>query len=39
VPGAIGAFKAMLDAGMFFGARTGPHLNYNTGPAIDHLRS
>jgi hypothetical protein len=39
IAGAIGAFKAMLDAGMFFAAQTGPHVNYNVGPAIDYLRS
>jgi hypothetical protein len=36
---AIGIFKAILDAGMFFGKGTGPHLNYNVGPAIDYLRA
>ena len=35
--GAMGAFKAMLDAGMFFAGGTGPHVNYNIGPAIDDL--
>jgi len=37
IPGAIGAFKAMLDAGMFFGSGTGPHVNYGVRPAIDYL--
>lgn len=37
--GAIGAFKAMLDAGMFFGRGMTPHMNYNIGPAIDYLRA
>jgi len=37
--GAMGAFKAMLDAGMFFAAGTGPHVNYHIGPAIDYLRA
>ena len=35
----MGAFKAMLDAGMFFAGGTGPHVNYNIGPAIDYLRA
>lgn len=35
----IGIFKAMLDAGMFFGRGTGPHLNYSPQPAIDFLRT
>ena len=39
IPGAIGAFKAMLDAGMFFVKGTGPHLNYVVQPAIDYLRA
>lgn len=39
IPGAIGAFRAMLDAGMFFGKRTGPHLNYSIAPAVDYLRA
>lgn len=38
IPGAIGAFRAMLDAGMFFAKGTGPHLNYSVQPAIDYLR-
>lgn len=37
--GAIGAFKAMMDAGMFFAHGLTPHTNYNIGPAIDYLRS
>lgn len=39
IPGAIGAFRAMLDAGMFFGKGTGPHLNYSIQPAIEYLRA
>lgn len=30
---------AVLDAGMFFAARTGPHVNYHPGDAINHLRA
>ena len=33
----IAMMQAILDAGMFFGARTGPHVNYRTQPAIDYL--
>jgi hypothetical protein len=39
VPGAIGAFKAMMDAGMFFGKQTQPHTNYSTAEAVAFLRS
>lgn len=39
IPGAIGAFKAMLDAGMFFGGGLTQHTSYNVQPAIDYLRS
>lgn len=39
IAGAIGAFRAMLDAGMFFAKGTGPHLNYSIQPAIDYLRA
>ena len=39
IPGAIGAFRAMLDAGMFFAKGTGPHMNYNIQPAIEYLRA
>ena len=39
IPGAIGAFKAMLDAGMFFGKGLTPHTSYNIGPAIDYFRA
>lgn len=39
IAGATGAFKAMLDAGMFLGKGLTPHTNYNIGPAIDFLRS
>jgi hypothetical protein len=34
-----GMFKAMLDAIIFFGKRTGPHLNYSTAEAVAYLRS
>lgn len=33
----IAMMQALLDAGMFFGARTGPHINYRTQPAVDYL--
>jgi len=36
---AIAAMQAILRAGMFFVKGTGPHLNYDTRPAIDHLLS
>jgi hypothetical protein len=36
---AIAAMQAILKAGMFFVKGTGPHLNYDTRPAIDHLLS
>jgi hypothetical protein len=36
---AIAAMQAILKAGMFFVRGTGPHLNYNTRAAIDHLLS
>lgn len=39
VPGAIAAFRAILDAGLFFARRTGPHVNYDVRPAIDYLRA
>lgn len=39
LPGAISAFKAMMDAGMFLFKGLTPHTNYNIGPAIDYLRS
>lgn len=39
IPGAIGAFKAMMDAGMFFGSGLTAHTSYNPAPAIDYLRS
>lgn len=38
IPNAIGAFKAMLDAGMFFAKGTSDHINYNVKPAIEYLR-
>jgi hypothetical protein len=34
-----GMFKAMLDAIVFFGRRTGPHVNYSTVEAVNYLRS
>ena len=36
-PEAIGMFKAIVDAGMFFGRGTGPHVNYSPQAAIDYL--
>lgn len=33
----VGLFKALIDAGMFFGSGTGPHINYSPQPAIDYL--
>ena len=33
----IGMFKAVMDAGLFFLHGTGPHVNYQTQPAIDFL--
>ena len=33
----IGMFKAVMDAGLFFLNGTGPHVNYQTQPAIDFL--
>jgi hypothetical protein len=33
----IGMFKAVMDAGLFFLKGTGPHVNYQTQPAIDFL--
>ncbi len=38
LPGAIAMLKAMLDAGIFFAAGTGPHVNYDIRPAIEFLR-
>lgn len=37
--GAGAAAWALLNAGMFFGGGTGPHVNYAIGPAVDYLRS
>lgn len=34
-----GMFKAMLDALVFFGKGTKPHINYSTAEAIEYLRS
>jgi hypothetical protein len=39
VPGAVGAFKAMMDATLFFGKQTGPHVNYSVAEAIAYLKS
>lgn len=36
---ATGMFKAMIDALQFFGAQTGPHINYSTAEAIDYLKA
>ena len=38
IPGAIGVFKAVMDAGMFFAKGTGPHINYSPNEAIAYLR-
>lgn len=35
----IGMVKAMLDALVFFGSGTKPHINYTTAEAVAHLRS
>jgi hypothetical protein len=37
--GAIGAFKAMMDAGMFFAKGLTPHTSYVIAPAVDFLRA
>lgn len=34
-----GMFKAMMDAMVFFGKQTGPHVNYSVAEAISYLRS
>ena len=39
LPRIIAAFKALIDAGMFFIKQTGPHVNYGIQPAIDYLRN
>lgn len=39
IPEAIAALKAVIDAGTFFGSGTRNHINYQTAPAIDYLRS
>ena len=36
---ATGMFKAMIDALQFFGAQTGPHVNYSIAEAIDYLKA
>lgn len=36
---AIAMLKAILDAGLFFGRQTGPHINYSPSAAIDYLRA
>jgi hypothetical protein len=33
----VGMAKAMIDALVFFGRRTGPHINYSTREAVDYL--
>jgi len=33
-----GMFKAMMDAIVFFGQQTGPHVNYDITPAVQYLR-
>ena len=35
---AVAMFQAIIDAGMFFVRKTGPHINYDPRPAIDYLR-
>lgn len=32
-------FSAILDAGLFFAAKTGPHVNYSPSAAVDYLRA
>lgn len=39
IPRTIAAFSALIDAGIFFAKRTGPHVDYGIGPAIEYLRS
>ncbi|AIM50156.1 lysin B [Mycobacterium phage BuzzLyseyear] len=39
LPETIAITRAILDAGMFFAKRTGPHVDYNPQPAIDYLRT
>jgi hypothetical protein len=39
IPNAIGAFKAMMDAGMFFGGGLTQHTSYRIDPAIEFLRA
>lgn len=36
---ATGMFKAIMDAGMFFGKGTQPHINYSTAEAISYFMS
>lgn len=36
---ALAMFKAILDAGLFFAAKTGPHINYAPSAAINYLRA
>lgn len=36
---AVAMFQAILDAGLFFIRKTGPHINYSPQAAIDYLRS
>lgn len=36
---AMAMFSAILDAGMFFAAKTGPHINYSPSAAVNYLRA
>lgn len=38
VNGSWGIIESLMQAGMFFGSQTGPHVNYDIGPAITVLR-
>lgn len=38
-PEIVAAFRAIIGAGMFFGAKTMWHINYRTETAVNHLRS
>lgn len=38
LPEAVAMFRAVLYAGAFFGARTGPHVNYSIDGAVKYLR-
>lgn len=39
IEGLPAVVESIYDAGMFFGSGTGPHVNYDIGPAIDYLRT